>query len=157
MKIGELAKQVGVTVETIRYYENEGLLHAALRNPANNYRRYDSGHLERLIFIRRCRTLAMTHSEIKVLLQARVQPDASCETINELIDEHIHHVQARMSELKILETQLIELRGQCHAALTTRDCGILRELDHPTDEPLAPQETASHVPGSLCHADKINK
>lgn len=150
MKIGELAKQVGVTVETIRYYENEGLLHPALRNPANNYRRYDQSHLERLIFIRRCRTLAMTHSEIKVLLQARIQPDASCETINELIDEHIQHVQARMAELKILETQLIELRGQCHAALTTRDCGILRELDHPTDELTEAPLVQSHVPGSQC-------
>lgn len=154
MKIGELAKQVGVTVETIRYYENEGLLHPALRNPANNYRRYDQGHLERLIFIRRCRTLAMTHSEIKVLLQARIQPDASCETINELIDEHIHHVQARMAELKILETQLIELRSQCHAALTTRDCGILRELDHPTDELTEAPSVHSHVPGSQCKTHK---
>ncbi|WP_028470120.1 Cd(II)/Pb(II)-responsive transcriptional regulator [Neptunomonas japonica] len=150
MKIGELAKQVGVTVETIRYYENEGLLHAALRNPANNYRRYDQGHLERLIFIRRCRTLAMTHNEIKVLLQARIQPDDSCETINELIDEHIHHVQARMAELTILETQLIELRGQCHAALTTRDCGILRELDQPTDELTEALVVQSHVAGSQC-------
>jgi len=154
MKIGELAKQVGVTVETIRYYENEGLLHPARRNPTNNYRRYDQGHLERLIFIRRCRKLAMAHSEIKVLLQARIQPDASCETINELIDEHIHHVQARMAELKILETQLIELRSQCHAALTTRDCGILRELDHPIDELSEVSSAKSHVAGSQCKTFK---
>ncbi|SFG86375.1 Cd(II)/Pb(II)-responsive transcriptional regulator [Neptunomonas qingdaonensis] len=150
MKIGELAKQVGFTVETIRYYEKEGLLHPALRDPANNYRRYDHSHLERLIFIRRCRTLAMTHEEIQVLLQARVQPNASCETINELIDEHIHHVQARIAELQILETQLIELRGQCRAAHTTRDCGILRELDHPTEELTEPAVVHSHVPGSQC-------
>lgn len=150
MKIGELAKQVGFTVETIRYYEKEGVLHPALRDPANNYRRYDHSHLERLIFIRRCRTLAMTHDEIQVLLQARIQPDASCETINELIDEHIHHVQARIAELQILETQLIELRGQCRAAHTTRDCGILRELDHPTDDLTEPAAAHSHVPGSQC-------
>lgn len=150
MKIGELAKQVGFTVETIRYYEKEGLLHPALRDPANNYRRYDHSHLERLIFIRRCRTLAMTHEEIQVLLKARAQPDASCETINELIDEHIHHVQARIAELQILETQLIELRGQCRAAHTTSDCGILRELDHPTEDLTDPAVAHSHVPGSQC-------
>ena len=152
MKIGALAKQIGFTVETIRYYEKQGLLHPALRDPVNNYRRYDHSHLERLIFIRRCRTLAMTHDEIQVLLQARIQPDASCETINELIDEHIHHVQARIAELQILETQLIELRGQCRAAHTTGDCGILRELDHPTEDLTEPAAAHSHVPGSQCPA-----
>ena len=150
MKIGELAKQVGFTVETIRYYEKEGVLHPALRDPTNNYRRYDHSHLERLIFIRRCRTLAMTHDEIQVLLQARAQPDASCESINELIDEHIHHVQSRIAELQILETQLIELRSQCQAAHTTRDCGILRELDHLSEELTEPTSPHSHVAGSQC-------
>lgn len=153
MKIGELAKQVGFTVETIRYYEKEGVLHPALRDPTNNYRRYDHSHLERLIFIRRCRTLAMTHDEIRLLLQARVQPDASCETINELIDEHIQHVQARIAELQTLETQLVELRSQCRAAHTTRDCGILRELDHPTDNLTEPAAPHSHVPGSQCSVE----
>lgn len=151
MKIGELAKQAGCPVETVRYYEREGLLHAAVRNEVNNYRQYDHSHLDRLMFIRHCRALDMTHGEIRALLDARQQPDASCESINELIDTHLHHVQARMAELKALETQLIDLRGQCHAARATRDCGILRELDQAGDAAWrSPSAPPSHVSGSHC-------
>ena len=57
MKIGELARQAGCQVETVRYYEREGLLQPAIRDQTNNYRHYDSTHLERLMFIRRCRAL----------------------------------------------------------------------------------------------------
>jgi DNA-binding transcriptional MerR regulator len=64
-----------------------------VRDEANNYRRYEHSHLERLTFIRRCRALDMTHGEIRALLQARTEPDASCESINELIDAHLQHVQ----------------------------------------------------------------
>lgn len=151
MKIGELAKQAGCPVETVRYYEREGLLHAAVRDEANNYRRYEHSHLERLTFIRRCRALDMTHGEIRALLQARTEPDASCESINELIDSHLQHVQTRMSELRALEAQLTELRNQCHAARATRDCGILRELNQPnTSDWRSPSATPSHVAGSHC-------
>ena len=129
MKIGELAKQTGCPVETIRYYEHEGLLPPAARNPANNYREYGAAHLERLVFIRRCRTLEMTRQEIRELLHARAEPNASCTTINSLIDEHITHVQARVAELNALEQQLIQLRRQCQNAHTNHDCGILRSLD----------------------------
>lgn len=150
MKIGELAQRAGCPVETVRYYEREGLLPPALRDEANNYRQYRQSHLERLTFIRRCRALDMTHAEIKSLLKARVEPDASCESINELIDSHLAHVQARVAELKALETQLTELRGQCHVARgATRDCGILRELAQPGDAVLSnPSVRPSHVTGS---------
>lgn len=133
MKIGDLAKRTGCSVETIRYYEREGLLLPPLRDGLNNYRAYDPSHVERLTFIRRCRALDMAHSEIRALLQARIEPDASCGSVNELIDAHLAHVQARMAELKALEAQLMDLRGQCHAERAARDCGILRELTQPGD------------------------
>ena len=133
MKIGELATLAGCPVETVRYYEKEGLLTAALRNAGNNYRDYDEHHLNRLTFIRRCRALDMTHHEIRALLQARVEPDASCDAINELIDGHLHHVQQRIAELQALVAQLVDLRSHCDAVRATRDCGILRELEQPSD------------------------
>jgi DNA-binding transcriptional MerR regulator len=85
MKIGELAKQAGCPVETVRYYEREGcsMPPCATRPKLPTY---EHSHLERLTFIRRCRALDMTHGEIRALLQARTEPDASCESINELID-----------------------------------------------------------------------
>lgn len=151
MKIGELARDAGCPVETVRYYEREGLLHAVVRDEINNYRRYDHSHLERLKFIRRCRALDMTHGEIRALLEARIEPDASCKAINELIGNHLLHVQARINELKALEAQLTDLRAHCQAASTTRDCGILHELEQQTDAVgRSATASSSHVAGSQC-------
>lgn len=148
MKIGELARLAACPVETVRYYEREGLLPAPLRNEQNNYRDYGPLHLERLVFIRRCRSLDMTHEEIRALLTARQQPDASCQSINALIDDHLQHVQTRISELQALAQQLIELRHQCQSVQTMRDCGILKELEQPAElTPLAGH--TSHLGG--CH------
>ncbi len=132
MKIGELARLAACPVETARYYEREGLLSAPLRNEQNNYRDYGQVHLDRLVFIRRCRSLDMTHQEIRTLLTARQQPDASCQSINALLDEHLLHVQMRISELQALAQQLTELRHHCQSVQTMRDCGILKELAQPT-------------------------
>lgn len=148
MKIGELAKKVSCSVETIRYYEKVGLLHPAIRNKENNYRLYNQGHLHRLTFVRHCRTLAMNHDEILVLLQARSQPNESCESINKLIDDHIEHVRSRILELEVLEAQLTELRSQCQVPLRSKDCGIIQELDQPADDELNSSRSDSHVDGS---------
>ena len=64
MKIGELAQIAQCTVETVRYYEKEGLLPSPART-AGNFRLYGLGHVERLRFIRNCRALDMSHDEIR--------------------------------------------------------------------------------------------
>ncbi len=76
MKIGELAKKAGCQVETVRYYEREGLLPAPARTEGN-YRLYGTQHLDRLVFIRNCRTLDMTLDEIQRLLALRDLPHES--------------------------------------------------------------------------------
>lgn len=129
MKIGELARQAGCGVETVRYYERVGLLPPPEREAQNNYRHYQARHLQLLLFIRSCRTLDLTQEEIRQLLAARQQPDAGCEAINQLVDAHLAQVRARLAELQALEQQLLALRGQCQASLTTRECGILKKLE----------------------------
>ena len=114
MKIGELATITGCQVETIRYYEREGLLPAPQRSEGN-YRLYLPEHVERLTFIRNCRTLDMTLDEIRELLSLRGRPAENCEAINTLIDEHIEHVNARIASLQSLQGQLVELRNSCLA------------------------------------------
>ncbi|WP_027896905.1 Cd(II)/Pb(II)-responsive transcriptional regulator [Zestomonas thermotolerans] len=126
MKIGELARLTDCSVETIRYYEREGLLPPAARG-ANNYRAYGDAHVERLTFIRNCRSLDMTHEEIRRLLELREQPRAGCADANALIDEHIAHVRARIASLQAMEQQLLELRRQCRAG--GEACGILQRLN----------------------------
>ena len=88
MKIGELAKLTDCQVETIRYYEREGLLPEPARSEGN-YRLYTQAHVERLTFIRNCRSLDMTLEEIRSLLNLRDSPQDQCESVNALIDEHI--------------------------------------------------------------------
>lgn len=129
MKIGELSKLADCPVETIRYYEREGLLPEAPRNLHNNYREYQSKHLERLIFIRRCRALEMSQDEIRLLLVARVEPNASCASVNDLIDRHLLDVRNRINELHVLAEELSHIRSQCGEARAARDCGILQELE----------------------------
>lgn len=150
MKIGELAKLTGCPVETIRYYEREGLLPAPART-AGNYRHYDNAHVERLSFIRHCRSLDMTQEEIRILLGLRDRPEADCGTANRLIDEHLHHVEVRIAELQALRQQLQDLRARCSGFGNSEDCGILRELEQPAEPSTVSEACAGaghlHVPG----------
>jgi Cd(II)/Pb(II)-responsive transcriptional regulator len=127
MKIGELAKQSGCQVETIRYYEREGLLPIPARS-AGNFRLYDLGHVERLMFIRHCRSLDMNLDEIRTLLKFRDTPSASCGEVNALLDEHIHHVSRRIEELAGLQGELKTLRRLCRTIQMTENCGIMKGL-----------------------------
>jgi Cd(II)/Pb(II)-responsive transcriptional regulator len=127
MKIGELALAAQTQVETIRYYEREGLLQQAPRTEGN-YRIYGSAQLERLGFIRHCRTLDMTLGEIRLLLRFKDAPQADCSEVNLLLDEHIGHVATRIRELRQLEKQLKALREQCAEAQDAAHCGILNNI-----------------------------
>jgi Cd(II)/Pb(II)-responsive transcriptional regulator len=127
MRIGELAGLADCKVETIRYYEQQGLLPPPERSEGN-YRKYGNLHLERLRFIRHCRSLGMTLDNIRMLLSLRDSPEEACGPVDALLDEHISQVAARISELKILEAQLRELRGQCRSTTTSGDCRILQGL-----------------------------
>lgn len=102
MKIGELARRTDCTVETIRYYEREGLLPEPQRSEGN-YRQYGERHVEQLVFIRNCRLLDMTHNEIRELLQLRRRPEASCGDVNGLIEAHIELVGERIAALNQLQ------------------------------------------------------
>jgi Cd(II)/Pb(II)-responsive transcriptional regulator len=127
LKIGELAKRTDLLVETIRYYEREGLLPDPPRSDGN-YRLYSDTHLERLQFIRHCRSLDMTLEEIRNLLRFRDAPDRNCGEVNALLDEHIQHVGRRIKELKLLQKNLKGLRNLCRQEQATKDCGILQSL-----------------------------
>lgn len=127
MRIGELAQASLCSVETVRYYEREGLLPPPARS-SGNYRLYGPGHVERLRFIRHCRSLDMSHDEMRALLAFRDSPQKRCDEVNLLLDEHIGHVARRIAELKALERELKELRGRCRAVQATRDCGIMQSL-----------------------------
>ena len=156
MKIGELATATGSSVETVRFYEREKLLLAGARTEGN-YRVYTDTDVQRLSFIRHCRTLDMTLDEIRTLLRFMDTPTADCGAVNNLLDEHIGHVAARIRELKSLEKHLKELRQQCLVAQTTEDCGILQTLSKEASDDASPArrgkgKTRLNVHGTHVHA-----
>lgn len=147
MKIGELALAAQTQVETIRYYEREGLLQLAPRTEGN-YRIYGPAQLERLGFIRHCRTLDMTLDEIRLLLRFKDAPQADCGEVNLLLDEHIGHVATRIRELRQLEKQLKALREQCVEAQDAAHCGILNNITRAGKTASAgKRQQAAHVRG----------
>jgi Cd(II)/Pb(II)-responsive transcriptional regulator len=147
LKIGALAARTNCDVATIRYYEQAGLLSTPTRS-SGNYRLYGDNHVDRLIFIRHCRSLDMTLEEIRTLLRFCDAPDKNCTGVNALLDEHIDHVALRISELKQLQKKLRDLRRLCGKTQTVKDCGIVRELS--TAEPTTARRTG-HMHGAHRH------
>ena len=145
MKIGDLASASGTPVDTIRFYEREGLLPAPARSAAN-YRQYDAAHLDRLQFIRASRNLDMSLQEIRTLLQVRDDPGADPHAADRVLDAHIGHVSQRIRELRALERQLKSLRARCASAGTGDQCGVLAGLaDAAADAPDSARSAARHL------------
>ena len=124
MKIGELAAKAACDVQTIRYYEREGLLEPPERE-ASGYRRYAATHLARLQFIRHCRTLDIPLAEVRQLLDYAQSPRQSCHAVDALLDEHIERVRQQLATLTTLERELVALRRQCKGANSKRSCAII--------------------------------
>lgn len=131
MKIGELAALTGAAVETIRFYEAEGLLQPAERS-VSNYRTYGPEHTKRLWFILRCRSLDMALDEVRGLLRLQDHPHKTCEEVDALLMEHGRHVDERIAELKELKKQILEIRTSCLGSGSIGDCGALEALRQTT-------------------------
>ena len=139
MQIKELARATGVDVETIRYYEKQGLLPAPARRD-NGYREYEVAHLERLSFIRHCRALDMPLADVNRLLGFVDEPDAHFGEVDLLVDDQLARVRARLKSMRALEKQLLQLRARC-SGTHEGHCGILDEL-----------VPAAHGEACACHA-----
>lgn len=127
MKIGDLAKLTGCSVQAIRYYEKEQLL-PSIQRSEGNFRLYDEASAEQLLFIKLCRGLDLSLSEIRQLLVLKRCPGAQCDEVNRMMEAHIHQVEARIRELTQLSEQLKALRGHCSNQRTVEQCGILQTL-----------------------------
>jgi len=144
MKIGDLSTASATPIETIRFYEKEGLLPAPGRTQGN-FRLYEAPHLERLQFIRYCRGLDMSLDEVRVLLRFKDAPGEDCGDVNSLLDEHIGHVSKRIKELRALEKELKQLRQRCGDARAADQCGILAGLEEASQEAPVAHGRASHL------------
>ncbi len=127
IRIGDLAKRTGCEVVTIRYYEKEGLLPEPARSEGN-FRLYDNSHVERLQFIRHCRSLDMPLSDVRALLALRDDQGQECDEVITLLDARILEVESRVEALQTLKRHLVTLRERCGGAQCVESCGILQDL-----------------------------
>ena len=124
LTIGELAKQAGVGVETIRFYERKGLI-ARPPRPRNGYRRYEAQVAERIRFIRQAQELGFTLMEIAQLLALRVDPRTSCADVKGKSEEKIAGIDGRIRGLRRMRDALVKITRTCSGAGPTGDCPIL--------------------------------
>jgi MerR family copper efflux transcriptional regulator len=127
-KIGQLAKDVGVNIETIRYYERLKLLGPTSRLPSG-YRLYDTDSRRRLRFIKNAQALGFTLHEIEELLDLRVSSKARCGDVQRRAEAKLRHVEAKVRDLQALARSLRNLIRTCRAGQPMDRCPILQSLE----------------------------
>lgn len=110
--IGEAARQSGVNVETIRFYEREGVVPRPPRTE-NGRRVYSRDAIAELRFIRRCRDLGFPLADVKTLLAISRGFEDECSTVHSLGIRHLEDVRRKLAELRKLEVALVELTENC--------------------------------------------
>ena len=128
LTIGKLANATGVGVETIRFYEREGLLPKPPRRPSG-YRQYPPDAVARVMFIRRAKDLGFTLKEITELLELRVDPDKSCADVRALAKAKIVDVEEKMNDLVRIKAALEKLARACRGKGPTSECPILDTIE----------------------------
>lgn len=110
--IGELSKQSGVNIETIRYYKKIGVMPLTGRS-AGGYRIYGADHLKRLSFVRRSRQLGFSLDEIRGLLRLVDGHAYTCAEVRALTLSHAAEIRRKIKDLRRLERVMAEMAAQC--------------------------------------------
>jgi MerR family mercuric resistance operon transcriptional regulator len=124
--IGKVATETGCQIETIRYYEKEGLLPTPERT-SGGHRLYTDQMVERLQFVRRCRELGFSMGEIRQLLSIVDGEHVSCERVKNIALEHLQDIQSKIQDLVKMERILRDLSDQCSGD-DVPDCPIVDAL-----------------------------
>ncbi len=128
LTIGEVARAAEIGVETVRFYEREGLIAEPPRRQSG-YRQYPPDTVRRLRFIRRAKDLGFTLKEIRELLDLRVDPTSSCANVRTLAKVKMADIEAKMLDLARIQAALTELVRTCRGKGPTSACPILDALD----------------------------
>lgn len=128
-----LARRARVNGETIRFYENRGLLPLPTRT-ASGYRQYDESDAERLAFIKRSQELGFTLDEVKDLLSLHAAPARSSRRVKLLAEAKIEEIASRIRDLRRMQSALRKITEECDGLGTNEQCPILRALAHPGHE-----------------------
>ena len=126
--IGEVAKQAQVRIETLRYYEREGLIASPPRS-RSNYRLYPEDTVRRVQFIKRAQELGFSLREIMELLALRATPETPCVDIRKRAFDKITTIDEKIQALTAMKYALAKLVDACSGQGEMTDCPILTALD----------------------------
>jgi Hg(II)-responsive transcriptional regulator len=124
MRIGQLARSIGVNVETIRYYQRIGLIDLPAK-PYGGYRSYSDQHLRRLRFIRRAQHLGFSLDDIRALLELS---NSDCKQVQKLALEKLDLVKGKLRQLRKIESALTKTIEQCAKRRAHESCPIIETL-----------------------------
>jgi Cu(I)-responsive transcriptional regulator len=133
MMIGQVAREAGVGVETVRFYERQGLLDEPGRRDSG-YRQYGADAIARLRLIKRAKHLGFTLKEIKALLALRRDPEATPSDVRDRALAKIADIDARVRDLQRMKAALVPLTEACDGHGPLDECPILRALEEPTED-----------------------
>lgn len=132
LSIGEVAKQAKVGIETIRYYERQGLLPQPNRK-SSGYRQYDQQAVRRLRFVRRAKELGFTLKEIKSLFALQIDSNATRADVRKRAEQKIVLIEEKIRDLERMRQSLSSLVDTCHGDGIASECPILEALDRADD------------------------
>ena len=125
---GQLAKAANVNIQTVRFYDRQGILKPASRTEAG-YRIYDKEGVKRLNFIIQAKELGFSLKEIKEFLALRVQSVKACDRVRKKTTEKLKDIQNKIAHLKKLEKTFKGLIGDCENRVVTNQCPILEKME----------------------------
>jgi Hg(II)-responsive transcriptional regulator len=128
LTIGEVAKIVGVNIQTVRYYERQKLIPAPPRRESG-YRQYPEERVRYIRFIKRAQGLGFTLREIAGLLALRVGPDTTCGDVKMRAEEKIADIEGKIRTLQKMREVLTELAASCSGSGSAGECPILEALE----------------------------
>lgn len=126
LRIGDLARATNTKVETIRWYEKQGLLPPPSRT-SGNYRAYGEAALGRLSFIRRARDLGFPLDQVRALLDLAGDRNGDCGSVDVLVKEHLDEIDRKIADLTSLRAELWGLLSSCKGG-TIAKCRIIETL-----------------------------
>jgi len=133
LRIGEVAGQAGVNIQTLRFYERRGLLAEPPRRPSG-YREYPLDSIRRVLFIKRAQKLGFTLAEVEELLQLKDDPRIPCREVRTTAETKIADIEQKIRRLTAMRGALAALVKSC-AANREHHCPLLEALDEPPDRP----------------------
>ena len=129
MQIGDLSRETGVNIETIRYYERSGVLPPPARQE-NGRRVYDAADVRRLGFIRHARDLGFDLQSVQILLALQEQPEASCADASRIAQAQLDEVERRIARLQSLQLELSRMVTECRKGVVA-ECRVIEALSTP--------------------------